>query len=70
MLRNLNRKILKIACLSVIVISQGCTPRDSVSKQVESPILGVWEQGETLNLTAPKDCILITQDHYVELAEK
>lgn len=56
--------------MSAIATSSGCQSRENVLTKVESPILGVWEQGELINLTASKDCILITQDHYVELAEK
>jgi hypothetical protein len=67
----IRRKIWLIVCMSAIVTSSGCTLKGRDSKEVEpSPILGLWAAGEAISLTAPKDCILITSDHYVDLAEK
>ena len=68
--QNLSRKIWLIACMSVIAISSGCQQRKNALTEVESPLLGVWEAGEEIHLIAPKKCILITSEHYVDLAEK
>ena len=56
--------------MSVIAISSGCQQRKNALTEVESPLLGVWEAGEEIHLIAPKKCILITSEHYVDLAEK
>lgn len=64
-----NRKICLIVSTIAILNCSGCAPKESVSKE-DSPILGVYAQGEHIDLIAPAECILMKYEHYEKLGEK